>query len=166
MAAVARRAGLVRATVYVHFPTREGLIGAVTERAIGEASKLIRAAAPDVGEPPEALARVLTTAWRTLGDYHALVTINSRLEPERLRALHEPVLGRIRPILERGQADGAFNPDVPVEWLLTVVLELVHAASRELSAGRLPEDVAERALLDSVAGALAPAAAAKAAGRA
>jgi hypothetical protein len=67
----------------------------------------------------------------------------------------------VRPILERGRKSGAFNADVPVDWLLTVVLELVHAASREVSAGRLPEDAAERALLASVSGALAQGAGAR-----
>jgi TetR/AcrR family transcriptional repressor of mexCD-oprJ operon len=156
MAAVARRAGVVRATLYVHFPTREALIDAVTERAIAEAADAIRAAAPDEGEPDEALARMLAAAWRTLGRYHALVEINTRLDPARLRALHEPVLGLMRPTLERGRASGAFDSDLPLDWLLTVVLELVHAASREVSAGRLSEGTAERALIASVAGALSP----------
>jgi hypothetical protein len=39
---------------------------------------------------------------------------------------------------------------------MTVALELVHAASRELSAGRLPADGAERALVATVLGGLAP----------
>jgi hypothetical protein len=66
------------------------------------------------------------------------------------------VVGRLRPLIERGQQSGAFNADVPADWLLTVALELVHAASREVSAGRLPDAAAERALLCAVAGALSP----------
>jgi TetR/AcrR family transcriptional regulator, mexCD-oprJ operon repressor len=156
MAAIARRAGVARATLYVHFPTRDALIAAVTDRAIAETSAALSAAEPEAGEPVEALARVVAAAWRMLGGYHALVAVNASLGPERLRALHEPVLGQIAPLVERGRKSGAFGADVPLHWQLTVVLELVHAASREVSAGRLPEDVAERALLTSVAGALAP----------
>ena len=156
MEAVARRAGLVRATLYVHFPTREALITAVTERAIAETTETLRAVSPDEGEPAEALGRVLRAGWRMLGRYHTLVAINSRLDPERLRALHEPVLSLLRPLLERGQASGAFNPDLPPDWMLTVFLELIHAASREVFVGRLSERVAERALLATVIGALSP----------
>jgi TetR/AcrR family transcriptional regulator, mexCD-oprJ operon repressor len=146
----------VRATLYVHFPTREALIAKVTERAIPETTDVLRAAALEEGEPAEALTRVLTMAWRLLGRYHALVAINSRLDPVRLRALHEPVLTLLRPLLERGQAGGAFNLDLPVDWMLTVLLELIRAASREVTAGRLSDDAAECALLATVFGALSP----------
>jgi hypothetical protein len=40
--------------------------------------------------------------------------------------------------------------------MLTVVLDLIHAASREVTAGRLPEAEAERALIATVTGALSP----------
>jgi AcrR family transcriptional regulator len=155
MAEIARRAGVVRATIYVHFPTRDALIAAVTERAIAEATAALRAAEPNKGDPTEALARLLSESWRVLGPYHALVAINARLAPEQLRALHQPVLRRIRPLLKRGQQSGAFNPDLPIEWMLTVLLELIHAASREYSNGRLPLDKAEAVLIASVLGALA-----------
>ena len=67
MAEIARRAGVVRATIYVHFPTRESLIDAVTRRAIAEAKTAIEAAEPQRGDAAEALARVVASAWRVLG---------------------------------------------------------------------------------------------------
>lgn len=154
MSEIARRAGVVRATIYVHFPTREALIAAVTDRSISQATDALRAAAPHRGDPTEALTRVLSESWRILGPYHALVQINSRLAPEQLRALHQPVVREIRPLLKRGQHSGVFNPDLPIEWMLTVLLELIHAASREYSTGRLPEEKAEAALIKTALGAL------------
>jgi AcrR family transcriptional regulator len=156
MDAVARRAGVARATLYAHFPTRDALIEAVTERAIAEAADAITSAAPGEGDAREALTRVLASAWRTLGPYHALVELNARLAPERLRALHAPVMGQLRPLLERGQASGSFDPGLPVDWMLTVVLELIHAASRDATGGRMSQKAAEQALITSVVGALSP----------
>lgn len=156
MAEIARRAGVVRATIYVHFPTREALIAAITERAMTEATQALRAAEVGEGDPADALARMLAASWRTLGRYHALVQLNSRLGPEHMRALHQPIVRLVRPLLKRGQASGAFNPDLPIEWMLTVLLELMHAASREVTTGRLPDEKAQRALIASITGALSP----------
>lgn len=155
MSEIARRAGVVRATVYVHFPTREALIAAITDRAMTEATEALRAAAPNQGEPGEALARLLAASWRVLGRYHALVAINSRLQSDRLHALHKPVARLVRPVLERGQASGAFNSELPLNWMQSVVLELVRAASRDVSSGRLSDTIAERTLIATVSGALA-----------
>src|SRR5690242_9191316 len=58
MAEIARRAGVVRATVYMHFPTRESLLDAVMEHAVGQVAEATRAAEPTLGEPEEALDRV------------------------------------------------------------------------------------------------------------
>src|ERR1043165_3217728 len=59
MAEIARRAGVVRATVYMHFPTRESLLDAVMEDAVGQVAEATRGAEPTQGEPEEALERVL-----------------------------------------------------------------------------------------------------------
>jgi AcrR family transcriptional regulator len=155
MAAIARRAGVVRATIYVHFPTREALITAVTERAIAEVTTAIEAAEPARGEPAEALTRVVAAAWTKLGRFHALVALNTRLPQADLHAMHAPVLAVLVPLIERGQRDGAFRADVPVAWHLSALLALVHAASGELSSGRMSPPQVESALPATVLGALA-----------
>jgi AcrR family transcriptional regulator len=155
MAEIARRAGVVRATIYVHFPTREALIEAVTRRAISEASEAIEAVKPDEGDPADALRRVVAAAWRTLGRFHALVELNTRLPHSDLRHIHEPVLAVFEPLIERGQRDGTFRSDVPSAWHLAMLLALVHAASGELRAGRLTPAQIEAALPPTVLGAIA-----------
>jgi AcrR family transcriptional regulator len=61
MAEIARRAGVGRATIYAHFPTREALIDAITQRAIAEVSAVIDAAEPERGDPADALRCVLAS---------------------------------------------------------------------------------------------------------
>jgi AcrR family transcriptional regulator len=154
MAEIARRAGVVRATIYVHFPTRESLIEAVTERAIADVTQAMSAAEPSRGDPAEALQRVLTAAWQELGRFHALVGINTRRPQAELRRLHRPVLALLQPLIERGQRAGTFRSDVPPAWHLSMLLALIHAASGELQAKRVPAAEIESALLTTVLGAL------------
>lgn len=155
MAEIARRAGVVRATIYVHFPTRESLIDAVTGRAIAEVTQVMAAAEPDQGDPAEALQRVLTVGWRELGRFHALVSINIRRPEAELRRLHRPVLALLEPLIERGQKAGTFRSDVPAAWHLSMLLALIHAASSEMQAKRLPAAEIESALVTTALGALA-----------
>src|SRR3954454_10757380 len=105
MAEIARRAGVVRATIYVHFPTREALLEAVTHRATAEVAEVIDAADPHGGEPAEALSRVVEASWRRLGRYHALVAINTQQHGHaELRQRHSSVLAALLPLIERGQS--------------------------------------------------------------
>lgn len=155
MSEIARRAGVVRATIYVHFPTRDVLLDAVTERAFGEVAAVIDGAEPDRGDPAQALARVVAATWRTLGRYHALVAINTGEQThEELHRGHGSILGTLLPLIERGQADGVFRAGVPAGWHLAMIMALIHAASGELSAGRMPRAGAEAALVATVLGAV------------
>jgi AcrR family transcriptional regulator len=154
MVDIARRAGVVRATIYVHFPTRESLIDAVTRHAMTEVTQVVDTAEPEAGEPVDALRRVLAATWRTLGRYHALVAINTRLPHEQVHERHGSVLARLEPLVVRGQAAGAFRADVPVSWHLATMLALIHSASAEVRAGRIAEDQVQAALVDTVVAAV------------
>jgi len=156
MSEIARRAGLVRATIYVHFPTREALLEAVTERALAEVATVINAAEPERGQPADALARVVAATWRRLGPYHALIAINTGTQThDELHHRHGSLLGTLLPLIERGQAAGEFRTDVPAAWHLAMLMALIHAGSAELQARRVPEADAEAALVATVLGAVA-----------
>jgi TetR/AcrR family transcriptional regulator, mexCD-oprJ operon repressor len=154
MAEIARRARVVRATIYVHFPTREALIDAVRQRAIHEVSAAIESADPERGDAVGALRRVVASTWRELGRYHALVAITTQLPQPELRSKHGSVLAQLEPLIVRGQAEGSFRSDVPASWHLSMLMALIHAASAELRAARVDEGRAEDALVTTVLGAL------------
>lgn len=156
MSEIARRAGVVRATVYVHFPTRTDLLDAVMEHATAQVVEAMRGAEPQRGEPAEALERVLRATWRQLAQFHGLLALNAaRLSVEELHRRHVPMLDQIEPLIERGQKEGVFRSDLPVAWHLAVVRAIVHAASAAVQGGRLAESEAEAAMLTTAINAIA-----------
>jgi AcrR family transcriptional regulator len=155
MAEIARRAGVVRATIYVHFPTRESLLDAVMEKAVAEVAQATSAAEPQRGEPKEALERVLLATWQKLDQFHNLLAINTaRLSVKELHRRHLPVTTQLAPLVERGQKDGVFRSDLPISWQLAVIRAIVHAASAELNSGRIAQAEVEHVMLTTVFGAI------------
>ena len=158
MAAIARRAGVVRATIYMHFPTRESLLDAVMAEATGRVAEAIRNAEPGRGEPKEAFERVILATWRQLSEFHSILQINMRrLSAQELRRRHLPMTTQFIPLLERGQQQGVFRADVSATWLIAVVRAIVHAASTELQVGRLSEAEVEQTMLTTTLAAVASA---------
>jgi TetR/AcrR family transcriptional repressor of mexCD-oprJ operon len=155
MTEIARHAGVVRATVYMHFPDRQALIDAVTAKAVSDVTAVIERAEPDSGDPVDALARVITAAWKAMDRFHALVGINTRRPYGEMQDQHRLVMDALRPLIERGQATGRFRADVPASWHLAMILALVHGASGEIRRGTVGVDQVQKALLSTVLGAVA-----------
>jgi AcrR family transcriptional regulator len=141
--------------VYHHFASRDALLDALTERSIAEVAAAVRSARPGDGPATEAMERVLGETWQVIGHYRGLVIVNpQRLERAELRTRLEPALAPIRSLLRRGRRSGEFDPELPVEWLIGVITDLIHAASRQVSTGAMRPAAAERVLLRTARGAL------------
>jgi AcrR family transcriptional regulator len=158
MSEIARRAGVVRATVYVHFATREALLDAVMDYAVGQVAEATRAAEPERGEAAEALERVLRATWQQLAQFHGLLAINTaRLSAEELHRRHLPVLDQFAPLIARGQEERVFRRDLPVSWQLAVIRSIVHTASHELRGGRIRESEVEAVMISTILGSISAA---------
>jgi len=149
MARIASRAGVSRATLYHHFASRDALLDVLTDRSIDEVTAALESAEPDQGTASEAIERVLLAAWQVIGRYRGLVIANQRLERGELRARLEPALVPVREVIHRGQRCGEFDPQLPADWLIGILVDLIHAASRQVTAGAMSADAAEQALLRS-----------------
>lgn len=147
---VAAHARVSRTTLYHHFPSREALLDALTDRSVSEVCAALESARPTEGAAAEAMDRALTSTWQVIGRYRGLVSINPRrLGRDELRRRLGPALEPVRSLIVRGQHSGAFDPELAPDWLLGLLTDIIHAASAQVSAGSMDATSAERALLRS-----------------
>ena len=140
MADIADEAGVGRATLYRHFPTRECLLRGVADSGIDELAGGIDAASLDELPVDRAIARLAAVFLRTGAKYAALI---SQLEEYHDEADKERVLKPVRDVFARGVDDGVLRGDLPGDTLFEMFGALI-----------------ERALWLTVGGALTPEAAA------
>jgi AcrR family transcriptional regulator len=151
ISAVAVQAGVSRVTVYAHFPTWQALLDAAVERAVQRTMAALHAVRPDDGPAVEALDRMIAAAWQHLASYQAMAAaVAEFLSPEAVTRTHRAAHQTIGALAERGQADGSFRTDLPVGWLVTAAIALIHACSDQVRAGQISQHDAVRILTASV----------------
>lgn len=152
---VAAHAGVSRTTLYHHFPSREALLDALTDRSVSDVCAALESARPTQGAADEAMNRALKSTWQVVGRYRGLVLINPRrLGRDELRRRLEPALEPVRLLIVRGQSSGAFDPELAPDWLLGLLTAIIDAASAQVSAGTMDATTAERALMRSASAVL------------
>jgi AcrR family transcriptional regulator len=152
---VAARACVSRTTLYHHFASRDALLDALTDRSVSEVCAALESAHPTEGAPAEAMDRALKRTWQVVGTYRGLVSINPRrLGRDELRRRLEPALEPIRSLIIRGQHSGAFDRELPPDWLLGLLTDMIHAASAHVTAASMDAATAERVLLRSASAVL------------
>jgi TetR/AcrR family transcriptional regulator, mexCD-oprJ operon repressor len=137
MSEIAAAAGVGRMTLYGHFKTRAELLEAVLTRSTAQAHEALDAV--DIsGDPRAAVARLVTASWLAVDQLRNVLEAAEReLGADGVHRAHDHVLGRVQAVIERGQTAGLFRTDLPLPWLVSLAMTVMHAAATEVSAGRL-----------------------------
>ncbi|MGW0041066.1 TetR/AcrR family transcriptional regulator [Rhodococcus sp. NPDC003348] len=134
---VARAAGVVRRTVYGHFPSRDALVEGIADEASAALLTVLDGVPALPGRPDLASAVLALLTWPIGDRFRVLLTFaRKELGEERIRDLLEPARAPSVALVERGQADGVFSSYLPAPVLVTmteaVALALFEEANRGL----------------------------------
>ena len=135
LAEIAEAAGVGRSTLHRHFADREELVAAAVEDSLAALGQAVEDAALDQGPPLEAMRR-LVAAMVGVGDRLLFLFGDPRVLEGRERPA--PSDGPVIELIERGQAEGVFDPEVSPGWVEHVLWALVYTAAEEANNGRLP----------------------------
>ncbi|HEX6876119.1 MAG TPA: TetR/AcrR family transcriptional regulator [Nocardioidaceae bacterium] len=149
LAEVAARAGLGRATLYRHFPTREALRAAIRGEALARASSALDAADLTGCSAREAVRRAASVLVPLGMRFRILLAEGADNDPDFLAA-REQSLAPLWAALERGIAAGELAPATEPPWVAMTLAGLLVTAVRAADAGVILVDQAG----DLVSGAL------------
>lgn len=125
---IARAAGVVRRTVYGHFPSREALISTLVDDAVQVLADAHARGREGVEDPAEALARSVLAIWPIADRYRLLVALAQRtVTMEGIRERLAPVRSSCADLLQRGVERGAFSSPLPAPALAHVHEQILFA---------------------------------------
>lgn len=148
MGEIASAAGLGRATLYRHFPTREALIAGMRAEAYDAVADVIerhRIAPGSAG-----MGR-LVEELLAVGERYGIVfatPLDERAREEARRRFEEPLLA----LVERAQRDGELDPSVPPTWVLVALDGTLGGALRARAEGRIGSAEARRLVVRALLG--------------
>lgn len=141
---LARAAGVVRRTLFGHFPGRAALLEALAEEA-SEALRGAMTAWAERGGPAEpaerALAHFNLLMW-PVGDRYRMLLALARhdLGEGRVAEILAPARAEVAAVLERGQRDGAFPAHLPPAVLSAGLEAMTVALLEQVNTGALEDD--------------------------
>lgn len=149
---LARAAGVVRRTLFGHFPGRQALLEALADEA-AEALGAVLESGVRPEEPAErALAHFVFSFWPVGDRYRLLLTLARRdLGVDRVSEILAPARAAATAILERGQRDGVFHTQLPAPVLSAGLEAMTVALLEEVNSGALEDDGTHTAVATLVA---------------
>jgi AcrR family transcriptional regulator len=136
MGEIAAAAGVVRRTVYGHFPSRTDLVRTLMHRAVDEiAHVLTEVNAADMAADA-AWADFIARLWPLVHRYRVLVVLRRGEYSEEIHALLGPVEKTLTSLVVQGQEGDVFGRHLPADILSQVAWAAVFAiADTDLSDG-------------------------------
>jgi AcrR family transcriptional regulator len=145
MADIADEAGVGRATLYRHFPTRESLLRGAEEAGIAELTAGIEAANLGDLTVERAIARLTSVFMRTGAKYAAFITQD---EDHQHSVDKQRVIQRVRDLIDRGVRDGVLRADPPADVLFEMFSALLERGLWLTVAGTTTPEAATDAVVD------------------
>ncbi|MEU9455787.1 TetR/AcrR family transcriptional regulator [Streptomyces sp. NPDC048277] len=142
---IARAAGVVRRTVYGHFPNREALIGTLVDGAVEALAAADAGSRTETADPAEAVARSVLAIWEIADRYRLLVGLAQRtVTMQGIRDRLAPLRANKQAVLQRGLDQGVFSSPLPAPALAYVHEQLLFAVMEAVNDGLLDAKEAGR----------------------
>jgi AcrR family transcriptional regulator len=134
MGDLASAAGVVRRTVYGHFPSRLDLIRTLTERAVAEMTAVLTEVNASNAEADAAWVEFVARLWPVAHRYRVLLALRRGEYGEAIHSLLGPVDALLADLVKRGQDSDVFAQHLPADILSQIAYGVVFAiADSDLS---------------------------------
>ena len=138
MSDIATAAGVVRRTVYGHFPTRTDLVRTLTQRAVNEITAVLAEVNASDRAADAAWVDFIARLWPLVRRYRVLVALRRGEYGQEIHALLAPVDETLAELVQRGQDSQVFGRHLPAGILSQVAYATVFSiADGGLSDGTL-----------------------------
>ncbi|MFE3857158.1 TetR/AcrR family transcriptional regulator [Streptomyces griseorubiginosus] len=142
---IARAAGVVRRTVYGHFPNREALIGTLVDGAVEAVAAAHAAGREGAEDLAQAVAGSVLAVWEVADRYRILVALAQRsVTVQGIRERLAPVRAACTELLQRGLDEGVFVSPLPAPALAYVHEQMLFAVMEAVNDGLLAAEEAGR----------------------
>ncbi|MER7374254.1 TetR family transcriptional regulator [Streptomyces lanatus] len=151
---LARAAGVVRRTLFGHFPGREALLEALAEEASEALRSALEAGARLVKDEPaeRALAGFVLSMWPVGDRYRLLLSLAKRdLGAARVAEVLAPARDTATGVLERGQREGVFHSHLPAAAMSAGLEGMTVALLESINDGLLEDDGTRVAVANLIA---------------